>query len=192
MSTRRNVHAAGVLPYSKDANGNVWFLLGREKPNAKWGIDSCSWSEFGGSILSTETPEQGAAREFYEETMGCVFHFEWMANELKQGRYLFAMDSKTPSGKGYRSFVKYIPFVDYPARFAHFKTLSKKCPALLQQLCPDCFCGEKIRPSCTEKTSRWWFSEAQMREAVKIYQQTRHDTYVDKRLRNAMCKKNVS
>ena len=88
----KKIKAAGVLPYSKDADGRAWFLLGREKPNASWGIDSSSWSEFGGSLNDGETVEEGAAREFFEETMGSVFgHKSWMESELGSGRYLLVM-----------------------------------------------------------------------------------------------------
>lgn len=169
------IKAAGVLPYSKDAQGNTWFLLGREKPNQSWGIDSGSWSEFGGSILSSETPEEGAAREFFEETMGCMWNKTWMENELKNGRYLLAMDSKTPSGKGYRSFVKYVPFLDYPGRFARYKTLAKKQPEMFRRIVPDCFVGidDTMSQNCVEKTSMGWFSVDQMRLAVEKYKNIR-------------------
>lgn len=177
------IKAAGVLPYSKDSEGNTWFLLGREKPNQNWGIDSGSWSEFGGSILSSETPEEGAAREFFEETMGCMWHKAWMENELKNGRYLLAMDSKTPSGKGYRSFVKYVPFLDYPGRFARYKMLAKKQPEMFQRMVPNCFTpsvgGERVLQTptmlqtCVEKTSMGWFSVDQMRRAVEKYKNAR-------------------
>ncbi len=182
MTEARVIRAAGVLLYSRDARGNVWFLLGREKPNPHWGIDSCSWSEFGGSIDGQETVEEGAAREFFEETMGSVFSAAWMENELKRGRYTFAMDSRTPYGRGYRSFVKYIPFVDYPTKFAKFKILAKKYPAHLQQLSPECFQDGALIPSCMEKTSMWWFNESQLRRAVDKYKMERHNSYVEKHL----------
>lgn len=170
----RRVKAAGVLPYSKDERGNAWFLLGREKPNSSWGIDSGSWSEFGGSMTDGESAEEGAAREFFEETMGCVFgHKSWVENELKTGQYLLVMDGKTPTGRGYRSFVKYIPFVDYPTKFARYKTLSKKQPHLLEKVTPHCFSDGKIRPNCTEKSSMAWFSAAQMKKAVAKYKDAR-------------------
>ena len=170
------IKAAGVLPYSKDSNGNTWFLLGREKPNQSWGVDSGSWSEFGGSLNSGETPEVGAAREFFEETMGSVFgNRAWIENELKHGRYLLAMDSKTPSGKGYRSFLKYIPFVDYPSKFARYKTMSRKFPNLLRQLSPDCFDAQSgnMLQTCAEKTSIGWFSVKQMKDAIFNYKRAR-------------------
>jgi hypothetical protein len=176
---KRTIKAAGVLPYSKDAHGDTWFLLGREKPNKSWGIDSGSWSEFGGSITSSETPEEGAAREFFEETMGCMWHKSWMAHELQNGRYLLAMDSKTPSGKGYRSFVKYVPFLDYPGRFARYKTLAKKQPEMFRKIVPECFQGADVADvgemlqTCVEKTSLGWFSVDQMRRAVYKYKQAR-------------------
>uniref|UniRef100_A0A6C0BLJ1 Nudix hydrolase domain-containing protein n=1 Tax=viral metagenome TaxID=1070528 RepID=A0A6C0BLJ1_9ZZZZ len=171
------IKAAGVLPYSKDARGNTWFLLGREKPNQSWGVDSGSWSEFGGSIHAGETAEEGAAREFFEETMGAVFgNAAWMRAELMEGRYLLALDSKTPSGKGYRSFLKYVPFVDYPSKFARYKTMAKKFPHLLRELVPDCFDAHNgnMFQTCTEKTSMAWFSADQMKQAIAKYKRVRH------------------
>lgn len=168
---KETIRAAGVLPYSKDQRGRTWFLLGREKPNANWGVDSGSWSEFGGSVDSGETAEEGAAREFFEETMGAVFgRKEWMEHELKCGRYLVAMDSRTPSGKVYRSFVKYIPFVDYPTKFARYRTMSKKEPHLFAELSSDCFRDDaRMHPSCTEKTAIAWFSAESIARAVEQY-----------------------
>lgn len=177
QKSSNTIKAAGVLPYSKDATGKTWFLLGRERPNENWGIDSSSWSEFGGSMDKNETPEEGAAREFFEETMGVVFgHKKWMGNELKEGRYLLVMDSRTPSGKGYRSFVKYIPFIDYPAKFAQYKTISKKNPELFQSIVPFCFQQDgRLLPSCAEKTCMSWFSVDQLRKAVDKYKKAKSD-----------------
>lgn len=171
------IKAAGVLPYSKDAKGNTYFLLGRERPNENWGIDSSSWSEFGGSMNKNETPEEGAAREFFEETMGVVFgDKQWMENELKQGRYLLVMDSRTPSGKGYRAYVKYIPFVNYPEKFARYTTLSRKQPETFKVVAPFCFQEDgRLLPSCSEKTCMSWFSVDQMRRAVEKYKQAKSD-----------------
>jgi hypothetical protein len=172
-----SIKAAGVLPYAKDGSGNTWFLLGRERPNENWGIDSSSWSEFGGSMDKNESCEEGAAREFFEETMGVVFgHKKWMENELKLGRYLLVMDSRTPSGKGYRSFVKQIPFLDFPAKFARYKTISKKQPDLFKSLVPFCFQDDgRLLPSCAEKTSMSWFSVEQLRAAVDKYKKAKSD-----------------
>lgn len=163
--------AAGVLPYAKDGSGQTWFLLGRERPNENWGVDSSSWSEFGGSLDKHESVEEGAAREFFEETMGVVFgHRFWMENELKQGRYLLVMDSRTPTGKGYRLFVKQVPFVNYPEKFARYKTISKKQTELFKIIAPFCFQSDgHLLPSCYEKTSMCWFSVDQMRKAVDKY-----------------------
>lgn len=178
----KKIRAAGVLPFARDCDGQVWFLLGRERPNPAWGNDTCSWSEFGGSLDAHETPEQGAAREFCEETMGVVFDAAWMERELQQNKFLFALDSKTPSGKGYRSYVKQIPFLDYPAKFARFRTLTKKDATINSATQSKNKEKLKINPACAEKTSLWWFSVAQMREAVCKYKQTRHDPHVERKL----------
>ena len=175
MKTR--IRAAGVLLYAKDSFGQTWFLLGREKPSTNSAQDSCRWSELGGSMCKGETIEETAARECAEESMNVIFNDKkWLENELKTGRYLLAIDSRTPSGKGYRSFIKRVPFLNYPEKFARFSVMAKKQPSVLRVLCPNCF-DEKghLLLSCTEKTSIAWLTASQIKEAVAYYKHMKKD-----------------
>jgi hypothetical protein len=65
--------SAGVLPFCDDPQGNRYVLLGKEDTVLRFG--SRRWADFGGSAKGDETPEQTAAREFVEETMGAVPFF---------------------------------------------------------------------------------------------------------------------
>ena len=61
---------AGVLPFSfGPTSGQLYFLLGQEQFKTDW-KGSMLWSDFGGGREGTETPKEGAAREFYQESMG--------------------------------------------------------------------------------------------------------------------------
>jgi hypothetical protein len=63
--------AAGVLPLAKDSLGGYWVLLGRECVG-RTVSQSGLWCDFGGGISPHDCSTYGAAREFVEETLGCV------------------------------------------------------------------------------------------------------------------------
>ncbi|TDC69482.1 NUDIX domain-containing protein [Actinomadura sp. GC306] len=56
--------AAGMLPYHRDAGGQVWVLL---QQRAWWGLGGGTWGMFGGALHSHEDPVTGALRETAEE-----------------------------------------------------------------------------------------------------------------------------
>lgn len=56
--------AAGLLPYHRDSDGQVWVLL---QQRAWWGIGGGTWGMFGGALHSHEDPVTGALRETSEE-----------------------------------------------------------------------------------------------------------------------------
>lgn len=70
-----SVIGAGILPFSIDPIfGKAYFLLGKEKTYYQWPKGSNKWSDFGGGVkVSDSCPEETAAREFLEESLGCVF-----------------------------------------------------------------------------------------------------------------------
>ena len=62
---------AGILPYTQDENGVIYFLFGRERINNNPGCaDSGLWSDFGGSRDKGETLKSCAIREGSEELCG--------------------------------------------------------------------------------------------------------------------------
>ena len=63
---------AGIIPISVCPKTNIpHLLLGRERWVSMW-KGSCRWSGFGGSRKECESIVMTSAREFVEETMGCV------------------------------------------------------------------------------------------------------------------------
>lgn len=60
----------GVLPFAIYRN-KIYLLLGREKYVKDWRA-SHKWSDFGGRLEKGEKIKEGAAREFYEESMGLI------------------------------------------------------------------------------------------------------------------------
>jgi hypothetical protein len=85
----QEVVSAGVLCYAyTETTHDIFFLLGKEKSDPNWS-QSNKWCDFGGSLQPQETEEQGAAREFVEESMGVV--------SLAMEDYGVIMDSTPPS-----------------------------------------------------------------------------------------------
>lgn len=70
----------GVLPISI-ANGQIYILLGMEKYVPGW-RDSNLWDAFGGKLDPGEDARTGAAREFYEESMGAIVYSVEQAKSL--------------------------------------------------------------------------------------------------------------
>jgi hypothetical protein len=61
-------YSAGVLIYYIDENGNISFLLGKDRRN--------KWSDFGGKSEESDYNDikNTAAREFYEESIGVIMN----------------------------------------------------------------------------------------------------------------------
>ena len=76
------IYSAGVLPYTihKDT---IYFLLGRDSEN--------KWSDFGGRVEPKDKGDYDvtAAREFYEETLGSVYDYDYTKKILKKCPKLF-------------------------------------------------------------------------------------------------------
>lgn len=103
---------ASILPVAFDPkHGLPYVLLGRSYRQ---------WSLIGGHCRAGERPEDGAAREFWEETMGCVAmdHMETLpladsreiAQLLVSRNYLFHMISTDEKKQSYVVYVREVPF----------------------------------------------------------------------------------
>jgi len=63
--------SAGVICISiHPKNGNVMFLLAKERENEGWKQGSCKWTFFGGGANPNESGFECAKREFEEESLG--------------------------------------------------------------------------------------------------------------------------
>lgn len=105
--------------------GLIYFLLAKERFHPSWPRGSNLWTDFGGSFQPGDgCPEDTAAREFLEETLGQVKYFDEdalpltsyqnISDSLKTERYLLQFN------KGSRiTFVVQIPWdPEAPQRFA--------------------------------------------------------------------------
>ena len=115
MNNIINVYAAGVLFYGKSIDQTPYFLLGRDYEN--------KWSNFGGrcELSDKSDPEITAAREAWEESLGAVYDFETIKNNLKN-KNVKCIISKTPSGRPYYMYMVKINFTtSYRDRFQSTK-----------------------------------------------------------------------
>ena len=107
-------YSAGVLPYSRDAGGNIVFLLGKDKEG--------NWSDFGGRSEHQDGNNQvkTAARELYEETMGAVMPIDaatrMLSHSVHEGSRSL-ISSKTLGGSPYYMYSLEIVYTDYRKNF---------------------------------------------------------------------------
>ena len=98
------IYSAGVLIYSKNKN-DIYFLLGRDHFS--------KWSDFGGrcEIKDHSEPETTAARELYEESLGCLYSIDFVRKTLKNKKCTKIV-SKTGLGHPYYMFLYKINYSD--------------------------------------------------------------------------------
>lgn len=96
------IYSAGILPYTtyKDT---IYFLLGRDSDN--------KWSDFGGRVEPKDRSdyETTASREFFEETLGSVYDYDYTRKLIKKCPKIV---SKTGSGHHYYMYLLRIHYTD--------------------------------------------------------------------------------
>jgi hypothetical protein len=110
---------AGILPFTT-SNGKVLYLLGREHIQNNW-TGSNKWSDFGGAT-DGDTATVAAGREFYEETMGIIFH---SAKEATDAVVKDAIDVKLANGNMFLLAIRFDP--ELPARFNSVVNYFRQC-----------------------------------------------------------------
>lgn len=95
------IYSAGVLPYVVSETGNILFLLGKDYDN--------KWSDFGGRCEAVDKGDSiyTAARECWEETLGCIYELKQLKILLKKSKLI---ESKTQSGYPYYMYLLKIPY----------------------------------------------------------------------------------
>ena len=112
---RHNIYySAGVLPYARDAGGNIVFLLGKDKEG--------NWSDFGGRSEHQDGNNQvkTASRELYEETMGSVMPIDAAIRMLSHSIHESSrslISSRTLGGSPYYMYSLEIVYTDYRKNF---------------------------------------------------------------------------
>lgn len=96
------IYSAGILPYTNH-KGTIYFLLGRDSDN--------KWSDFGGRVEPKDRSdyEITAVREFFEETLGSVYDYDYTKKLIKKCPKII---SKTGSGHNYHMYLVKIQYTD--------------------------------------------------------------------------------
>ena len=96
------IYSAGILPYT-NYKGSIYFLLGRDSDN--------KWSDFGGRVEPKDRGdyEATAAREFFEETLGSVYDYDYARKLIKKCPKII---SKTGSGHYYYMYLLKLQYTD--------------------------------------------------------------------------------
>lgn len=128
---------AGVIPMSFDSDGNLRFLLGRERYVNQW-KGSCRWSGFEGSRKEHETLRSAALREFQEESMDVVVSLSDLQRCIHDGDYYIRIVLKiTNDRKPERYHATYVVLIDWdaqlPERFQAARAHVEYVERLLQE-----------------------------------------------------------
>lgn len=93
---------AGIIPVSRNEQGEIVLLLGKERHNVQW-RGSFRWSGFEGGRKMGESMEETAVREFMEESMGCILDNRGeLEKMLREKRYMarFRLMTKKEEAEG--------------------------------------------------------------------------------------------
>lgn len=145
----KRITSAGVLPFSVYKR-RVFFLLGKEGYEHRY-HESDRWSDFAGKLDPGETIVEGACREFYQETAGCLMELEEAKQRLQGGDFLLACDlhPENVHSSSVRTYLLLVPYRDYPGIFRRTKRFIQ-------------YVGGDV--TCIEKDTLRWFSYAELRD----------------------------
>lgn len=111
----KKITSAGVLPFAVFKK-RVFFLLGKEVFDPSY-ADSDKWGSFGGKLEGFESVEEGAAREFYEETAGCIMDLPYIRQKLREKQYMLSTTLHPQSSSSFRVYLMLVSYKDYPGMF---------------------------------------------------------------------------
>tara|TARA_B110001452_G_scaffold27116_2_gene21287 strand:+ start:2146 stop:2670 length:525 start_codon:yes stop_codon:yes gene_type:complete len=120
MISNNIIYGAGILFYAKSIEQTPYFFLGKDWDN--------KWSNFGGAseVADKSEPEMTAAREAWEETLGCIEDFDLIKNTVNKYSP-HCIKCKTPSGYPYYMYLVKVPFNNnYRHRFLSTKKFISK------------------------------------------------------------------
>lgn len=154
------IMAAGVLFYSQvqvsndsESQSEVHFLLGKEPFHPQW-PDSEKWADCGGGVDAKDDDiMETAAREAWEETMGCVQYYEVLLNRLRNGEAQAVFDIQTAKGVGaYRIYLLRVQFADYNTMLNRFRAYLRR---------------HRVQIMDSEKTALQWVSSQEVKEIAQ-------------------------
>lgn len=139
--------SAGCLPMCI-IKGKPYFLLGMDRNDS-------TWSDFGGRCedVDNDEPKRTAAREFYEETSGCIMDTESMTKRLNDDGCHVVLRSRTMGGNEYYMYVVSIPYMN------HYQNSFNSAAKFLRYI--------KANRKYVEKSSIGWFAVDEVIKAAK-------------------------
>lgn len=192
---RPTVHVgASILCFAVDpTHGRVYFWLGKERKVLTWGAGFQRWSDFGGgSAPSDMDAAETAAREFMQETAGCVRYFETdttsvrttfadIAASLRRGEYLFRLETAIPETADARAdatrpiFVTYVVQVPWDPRaimrFQHCRAMLSGLHKRLLRVSLSAAEEEALRPANVQlraSRERWLLHHPAVRKRTRL------------------------
>lgn len=105
-------YCAGVLPYTY-FNSTIYFLLGKSRRNSRLTTFSGKNDEYDFDQSDT------AARECYEETLGCIMERSMLLDRVKKCNASCILKSTTPRGMPCYTYVIEVPYRKYYAVSFH-------------------------------------------------------------------------
>ena len=119
---------------------------GKEQFHPQW-PDSEKWADCGGGVdAKDEDIIVTAAREAWEETMGCIHTYEELLERLRNNEAQAIFDIQTNENVGaYRIYLLRIPFADYNTTLNRFRAYLRR---------------HKVHIMDSEKTALQWVSAA--------------------------------
>lgn len=127
------MEASGVLPISINQKGEIVLLLGKETSHLnlfnklrKGGKNSGTWCGFGGKLNTMEIVEEGASREFAEESMNL-----WMSKEKMKDILTVNCDSRLIARYTHGTYQEFVVYFEYdpdiPDQFQRVLNYFSKC-----------------------------------------------------------------
>lgn len=180
---------ASILAFAMDPqHDRAYFWLGKERKVLAWGAGSNRWSDFGGGrIRSDVDPAATAAREFVQETAGCVRYFDAdsaglrtrsddIAASLRKGEYVIKLETtvgKSTDGN-IRLFVTYVVQLPWDPRaimrFQHCRALLSGLHKQLLRVPLDATEKEALTPADSllrASRARWLLYHPAVRHRVR-------------------------
>lgn len=180
-------HVGGILPVAFDEFGEAWFLLGVEKRDLTVVHSEDKvfrTATFSGKFDASKDQDilDTAAREFFEETMGCFLRKGVQEADIRMKlqrneQILQLISTDTDTGKSFHLFVLEVPFFpDIPIIFEQGRHLFRdKHWNTLRSFLPYCFDDSElhsssfdgIRLGCFEKCRIQWHHSSTFRIMIQ-------------------------
>jgi hypothetical protein len=153
------LNSVAIIPFSlEEATQTIYILLAQVATGPRRGsrLRPEVWGDLGGTPEAGELPEDTAAREFMEESLGCVQAGPFLSNQLQKGKFFLRVRlhfELKGYGRFHRDFyLKQIPFdSSISTRFA----ATRKALLCIPNAIPHGLISPKLRDHITSVSSAY-------------------------------------